>query len=326
MSNLKKNLIANLTGKSISAILSVIFVPYYVAIIGIESWGLVGFYITLTALLSLLDVGLGTTINREMARLCAQECQPSEARDLTRTLEVIYWATAVCIAFLILSCSSLLATHWIHAETLSKDTIKQAIYCMGFAFAVQWPSNLYAGGLTGLQKQVLLNVINLCVVVVRVFGLIGVLLYISPTIQMFFIWQMGVNLLQTFLTGLFLWKSLPTSKEPTQFDFNILKRLWRFTLGMSGIAILSLILTNLDKVILSKILPLEKFGYYSLAASVVAGLYYITGSVFSAFFPHFSKLVALRRDTETKRHLSSQLSIDVSPDCSSGNNDCIILA
>ena len=42
--------------------------PFYIKLLGIEAYGLVGFYVTLLAALQVLDLGISPTINREMAR------------------------------------------------------------------------------------------------------------------------------------------------------------------------------------------------------------------------------------------------------------------
>jgi O-antigen/teichoic acid export membrane protein len=56
---------------------------------------------------------------------------------------------------------------------------------------------------------------------------------------------------------------------------------------------MALLLTQLDKIILSKMLSLEFFGYYTLATTVSNGLSIITGSVFTVMFPSFSQRVAI---------------------------------
>lgn len=309
MSSIKKNLLANFGGKCIQALLSFVFTPLYVSLIGVESWGLVGFYTTLSVLLSFLDMGLGTTINREMARLSIQENSAREIRRTTRTIEIIYWGVAGIIALLMPMFSSFIAHSWVHVGALSEETIQQAICFMGFAFAIQWPANLYGCGLMGLQRQVLVNGLVTSISIFRTLGLLISLIYISPTVQMFFFWHICVNIFQTILVGIILWKSLPKDTEPARFDMEILRRLWRFTMGISGITILSIILTQLDKVILSKMLPLEKFGLYSLACTVAAGLYFISGPIFSSFFPRFAELISQGDTTKLKKiyHESSQI-------------------
>ena len=44
------------------------------------------------AFLSLLDLGLSATVNREMARLSACSGKLKEMRDLLRTMEWAYWS------------------------------------------------------------------------------------------------------------------------------------------------------------------------------------------------------------------------------------------
>jgi O-antigen/teichoic acid export membrane protein len=78
---------------------------------------------------------------------------------------------------------------------------------------------------------------------------------------------------------------------------------------MTGISVLVVILTQIDKVILSKMLTLEMFGYYSLAATVASGLYIIISPIFSAIFPHFTQLVSQGDEKELTGiyHKSCQL-------------------
>jgi O-antigen/teichoic acid export membrane protein len=79
---------------------------------------------------------------------------------------------------------------------------------------------------------------------------------------------------------------------------------------MSGISISAIILTQLDKVILSKILSLEMFGYYTLAGVVCSAVpLMLVGPVFNAMLPRFTSLHALNDETALKLlyHQSSQL-------------------
>jgi O-antigen/teichoic acid export membrane protein len=67
---------------------------------------------------------------------------------------------------------------------------------------------------------------------------------------------------------------------------------------MTGIAALTTILTQLDKVILSKMLTLESFGYYTLVFSLASILSQLVTPVSSALFPKFSQIVAGGERTE----------------------------
>jgi O-antigen/teichoic acid export membrane protein len=133
---------------------------------------------------------------------------------------------------------------------------------------------------------------------------------VSPTITAFFTWQIIVSALSLIIFTASLWRSLSPADRPPVFNPNLLRNIWRFAAGMSGIALSAIILTQLDKVILSKLLTLEMFGYYTIAgaaSSVIPTL--LGGPVFNAIFPRFTSLIALNDDIGLKLlyHQSSQL-------------------
>jgi O-antigen/teichoic acid export membrane protein len=162
--------------------------------------------------------------------------------------------------------------------------------------------------LIGLQKQVLLNIVNICIGTLRGAGAVLILWLASPTIQAFLLWQLGVGIIHSLVFALFLWRSLPQSEKRSLFQFQLIRSIWRFTAGMTGISLLAVILTQLDKVILSKLLSLEMFGYYSLASLIAMSLGRIFTPVFFSIYPKFTQLVSLNDLNELKRlyHQSCQ--------------------
>jgi O-antigen/teichoic acid export membrane protein len=78
---------------------------------------------------------------------------------------------------------------------------------------------------------------------------------------------------------------------------------------MTGITVLVTILMQLDKIILSRMLSLEMFGYYALASVVAMNLGRFVSPVFSATYPRLTNLVALGATEEIAGlyHKSAQL-------------------
>src|ERR1700693_438996 len=97
MSIVRRNIIANVAGRGWSALLSLAVVPVYIHFLGIEAYGLIGFFLSLMAILSLLDLGLGAALNRKFAQYSALSGKAQEMRDLLRTLETIYWLIGIAI-------------------------------------------------------------------------------------------------------------------------------------------------------------------------------------------------------------------------------------
>jgi len=293
MSQLKRNIIANYTGKAWTALMSLAFIPLYIKFIGIEAYGLIGFFVTLQGMFALLDLGLTTTLNRELARYSAQPGQEQKMCDLVRTLETIYWVIAILISITIILLAPFIANDWINAESLSVETVEQSVILLGIVIAFRWPLKFYSGGLMGLQRQILYNVLESGFATLRGVGAVLVLWLISPTIEAFFIWQVIISLFSTVLMALVLWGSLPKIKRSARFSKQLLHSIWRFATGMTSISALWIILIQLDKILLSTLLPLKMFSYYMLANVVVSVLNYFIAPIFTALFPRFSQLIAL---------------------------------
>ncbi len=267
-------------------------VPLYIHFLGVEAYGLIGFYVMLQTMLQVLDLGVSPTMNREMARYSVQPEKADEARDLVRTLEVGYWLIGIVIGIALIAASPWVATHWIKVGALPIRGVTQALMLMGVLAAFQWPVSFYQGGLMGLHKQVLLNVLRIVSATVSNGGAVLVLWLVSPTIQAFFLWLVATNAMVVVLWTSFLWKNLPAATRASQFDFSLVRNMGRFAAGMSGIVAFSLILGQADKVILSRVLSLRFFSYYTIGGMFGAGLVMVVSSVFSIIYPRLSALVA----------------------------------
>lgn len=296
--SVRNNIIANFVGKAWTGVLSLAFVPLYIKLMGVEVYGLLGIFMSLSALLSLLDMGLSATLSRELSRLSTEENSAQESRNLVRTFEVVYWVTGFLIGIVVVALAPLITKYWINSTSVSSEMIEHAIIIMGVSIAFQWPGTIYSGGLMGLQQQVLLNVIRSVLVTAQHGGAVLVLLLISPSILLFFLWQSFVGLLTTIALAVWLWKSLPKARRPVSFDKRLLVKNWRFASGMMGISLVTILLTQLDKIILSKMLTLEMFGYYMLAFNVANTLINLATPIFSALFPKFSQLVATGEESK----------------------------
>ncbi|MBI5251277.1 MAG: oligosaccharide flippase family protein [Desulfomonile tiedjei] len=291
MSQFKWNIAANYFGRGWLGVTNLLCVPLYAKFMGVESYGLVGFFGVLQSSFLILEIGLYTTLNRELARLAKAQGSEEVSRDVVRTLETIYWMGSVLIAVIVYLIAPYVAVHWLKTELLPTSTLETAIMLMGIAMALEGPHALYNSGLMGLQKQVLVNCISSVFITLRCFGAIAVLWGVSPTIEAYLWWQIPVSAARTLTTAVFLQKNMPSIGRRARFDKRHFRALWKFSLGVSGAAILTLLLTQGDKILLSKMLTLETFGYYNLAWVLgfsLVGL--LVDPIKDASFPRFSQL------------------------------------
>ncbi|HJQ36091.1 MAG TPA: oligosaccharide flippase family protein [Thermoanaerobaculia bacterium] len=294
---LRRNVIANSVGTLWSTLLAIAVVPVYLKILGIGAYALVGFAATLQTLFLLFDLGLATTTNREMARLAALPDKTEEMRSLLGLLERLYWLAAAVIAAVIFLLAPWIAVHWLHSSEVPAQTVANAIRLMAPVIALQFPFALYQGTLLGLQRHPELNVTLVIGSSIRLLAAVPFLIYVAPAIEAFFVMQIIGMLVQTILARVQVLRALsPVSGPVPAMRLRELARVRRFALGMAAISIAAALVMQIDKVIVSRLLSLEDFGYYTIATSIASGLTILAAPVFASIFPRFSQLVAISDD------------------------------
>jgi len=282
--------VAGLANSVWSGLVGLAVVPFYLKYLGVEAYGLIGFFVTTQALLQILDMGLAPTVNREVARYSASG-EIKAVAGLVHTLAIIYWAIAAGIAVLLATLSPVIADHWLQSNELGQESVSRAVLLIGLVIASRWPVGLYQGVLIGAQQIVLSSALNITMITTAGVGAVVILAFVSPSIEAFFLWQVGISLVYTGVVRWAAWRIVGGSMK-RQFSVAELKRVWRFSAGLSGIAISGLVFTQLDKVVLSKMLDLSDFGHYMLAAVLSGGLYLMITPTFNVLYPRLTSLVA----------------------------------
>jgi len=125
--SVRHNIIANFAGKTSRGIFNLAFIPIYIKLMGVEVYGLLGIFMSLSALFVVLDMGLSTTLNRELSRLSVIENSAQESRNLVRTFEIVYWAIGIVIGVFVIILAPLIAKYWINSTNVSNEIIERAL-------------------------------------------------------------------------------------------------------------------------------------------------------------------------------------------------------
>lgn len=309
MTGVKRNIVVNYLGQTWVAAMGLAFIPVYIRYLGMEAYGLIGLFAVMQSWLSLLDMGMTPTLNREMARFTAGARSSQSLHDLLRSMEMLCLCLVVAIILTVWLASDWLASDWLKTNQLSIETVSQSLSVMGVVVALRFAEGIYRGSLFGLQKQVWYNGASAILATVRQVGAVAILAWISPTIHAFFLWQAIVSLLTVAVFALRIHQVLPEKTCTPKFSLESLAEVWKFSVGIMGITLLSVLLTQVDKLILSRMLTLESFGYYTLAATIATVLYMAIGPITQAIYPRMVELVAQDKQVSlvTLYHQGSQL-------------------
>ncbi|MBB5700144.1 oligosaccharide flippase family protein [Sphingomonas yantingensis] len=305
---LRVNLIANYLGQGWTAAANVIFIPAYIHYLGIESFGLIGVFAIILSASSLLDAGLTPTLNRELAIFQAGGHSVRHARDLVRTANTLCVIVLVAISLAGLLLAPLLARYWIGARALSNATIVQSLFLMILVAALRIVEGVQRGALLGLQRHVLLNMLSIFTVSLRAGGVIVPLAFVSATPQMFFAWQAGVSAFSVLAFAFCVHASLPRQSGKARFDPAIVRSLRGFAGGVLGATALAVFLTQADKILLVKLIPLDQFSAYALATAIAAGLYQLVAPVAQSYYPMLtSRIAGDQKQLAATYHQGSQI-------------------
>nr|WP_310524765.1 oligosaccharide flippase family protein [Polymorphobacter sp.] len=307
--SIKRNIAANYVGQGVASLLSLALVPVYIRYLGIEAYSLVGLFAVIQAWMALLDAGMAPTLGREMARFTAGTVTVQAIRDLLRSIETLYLGMAALVALSLTWAADFLARHWLNIDRLPVEVVIGALSMLGVVVALRFCEGIYRSALMGLQQQVWINTMMVIVAVSRSLGALGVLAMVSPTVQAFFAWQGLISVLSLGAMMVRLHRSLPRAPRPARFSLASLATVRRFAGGVFGITILSMMLMQIDKLLLSRLIGLTDFGYYMLAATIAGGLWLVGAPVVLAVAPVLVRLTEAGDETQLSvtYHKASQL-------------------
>lgn len=292
--SLRKNILANYVSQFYVTLISIVMVPIYIKYMGAEAYGLVGFFAMLQAWFMLLDMGLSPTMARETARFRGGATDALSYRRLVRTLEGVFLVVALVGGVAMFSASSYIARDWLQASELPIAEVRTAVQLMAIIIGVRWMCGLYRGAISGSERLVWLSGYNSAIASLYVVVVLPVLMFVSVTPTVFFGSQLCVVVIE--LAGLlfYTYRLLPDIAEGQQlpWDWTPLKPVLKFSLTIAFTSSVWVIVTQTDKLVLSKILPLAEYGYFTLAVLAASGVIIVSGPISGAIMPRMSNLEA----------------------------------
>lgn len=291
MSSVRINIASNFLARGVSAVLSLVLVPIYIGVLGIEAYGLIGFLVALQAALAVFDMGMGATLNREIARLAADAPQRQKIGEFVRTAEILCWLVGSSMALVLWLLGPWVSDYWIRPGQIGQEAVREAISLFSIVIFFQWPQTFYRNGLMGLQEQVICNIATIFFVVIQGVGAVIVLSTISSTIWALLLWQAFANGLQTAVIGRLLWRRLPIGAGQPRFCLESLRPVIGFATSMSLTSVTVILLGQMDKMLLGRLLPLDVFGQYVLAITITSALSIPAAPITDAVLPRYVYLV-----------------------------------
>lgn len=276
------------------SIIGVIIFPMYLEYIGGEAYGLIGFFVLLQAWMLLFDMGMSPTLSRQVA-ISNSNAECDNLRRLLRSLETIFLTIAIIISLIMVVFRLNIAQSWLKVTELDINDVAICIALMGVMLSMRWFSSLYKSGINGYEKQVWVNILNIIIITLRMPTALVIFIFYSKSIVVYFIYQFIISILEIFLLNRKMYSCLPRVHNKYKIppiSYEIIKIVMPFALSTAYTAGIWVFLTQLDKLLLSKILTLSSFGYFSLIVTLVGGILMLSTPVSNAILPRLTGLLS----------------------------------
>jgi O-antigen/teichoic acid export membrane protein len=291
--SLKWNASANFLGLGYTTIIGVAILPLYLQYLGAEAFGLVGFFMVLQAWMQIFDMGMSPLLSRQAAQARGENAGYLGLRRLLRSLELIIVSIALLIFASMAAGSVWITNNWLNVASLDSGKVANCLVLMGAIIGLRFLASLYRSGIQGMENQVLLNVANIVLVSVKFVGALLLMRFLTQDIFHFFVYQLCVGFLELVVVATMVYRFIPgTDTVGFALFWGALKPVLPFAGGIAYTAAIWVLLTQLDKLVLSNVLPLSEYGYFSIVAIVATGISQIGAPISQAILPRMTFLLS----------------------------------
>jgi len=297
---LKKNIIANYLGQFYLIIIGIVVVPFYLQYLGEEAYGLVGFFALVQSWMLLLDMGISPTLSREVAKVKAKKNSDDviKFKYLLHSLEFIFILISLFVAVNIIFFSDWISASWLKVETLDLNTVAYCISLIGVMIGLRFLTSLYKSGIIGTEEQVWLNKVNIAIATLKFVGVIFILHFISNDIKYFFEYQFFIAIIEFLFFTIKFYSSMKIGRFQFYFSYEKVKPILPFAMSIAYTGGIWIFITQLDKLLLSGILPLKEYGYFALLGMVANAIIQISAPISSAILPRMTNLYTQGKERE----------------------------
>ncbi|MDG4551368.1 MAG: hypothetical protein P9F19_18115 [Candidatus Contendobacter sp.] len=306
---MKQILISSYTAQAYISLIGIVLMPIYLHYLGIEAFGLIGFFLMLQGWLQLLDLGLTPTLSREMSLFRAGTYSAQDAWQRLRSLEWILGGLAILFIVSFWFFQGWIAINWLKVQNLEIGLVTTCVFLMGLAGTLRWLTGLYRAGLVGLEKQLWVNGSLVVFTTLKFVVVLPVIAIADSPPLAFFEFQALICFAELSVFAWMLYRSLPGYPRSILPCPVALKVMWPTASAMAFMAGMWVFLTQIDKLILSRILSLEAFGYFTLAVAAAGGVLALVPPLNQVLQPRMTILVAQGRDGELRElyQISTQI-------------------
>ncbi|MEX9871334.1 lipopolysaccharide biosynthesis protein [Providencia huaxiensis] len=289
------------------SILPLIFIPLILGILGAEKYGMLAFYYMLIGLLGLLDAGISGTFLKLISTNKNKKNNYKKVTILFFKVLILFSFIALLIQLFFHFNSDFIVTKWLNTKIDYEESIF-AIKAIGIIIAFLYIKSYLVSFLYGMEKQELVAVWNIIYSSFFYFGGYLIIRYIDNSLYGFFSLMKLISIFDIiviFLITISIYiqhlnrlnkkgkKYLDTELEEKQEDLTF-KNIFKFSIQLSGLSIIWVIATQIDKFVLSNYILLTEYAKYQIAVQLSSVIAIFSAPISQILLPRLSRLYSER--------------------------------
>lgn len=298
---LLQNIVSNYATMIWMAVLSVVTVPVYLRLLGADQWAIVAACLTMQGFLLLIDIGFSQLLPRALARAFGNANAEARCFEVYTRLYITLGLVGVVIAQVAVAPA---VHHWFKVPSSSVGALAMALRLVTLQFLFQFSNNANIGYWNGVQLQKRGNTRQCLFATARhLVALSSVWLiqrsalsYIIPFVLFAFVeWLANTWSIRRE----FRKRGVEMPKVQLSEVLLAMKDGGGLTLGI----LVGMVVSQLDRIVLSTALDLTRYGYYLIVANLGMAFNQLQYPLMRAYFPRIVQEEATKSVSVKSRRL-----------------------
>lgn len=294
--SISKHTTYNLAGSVIPIGVTLITVPLYLEVVGLERYGILNICWVVLGYVGFLDLGLGPAVSQKIA---------SAGNDDGDGAEAVFW-TAVWLSLAAGFVSALLvyagAAAYFASGSLASpfsEEIREAVPLLGLMLPIGMLSGVAAGALQGRQRFLALNLISSTSATLTLVLPLAAAYFWAPTLSALLVGALAARMFGLILNYWTSFRAVPLSR-PAFPKRTLVPALMKLGGWMTVSTALTPFFVTIDRLAIGAMIGAAAVAAYAIPSSLIARMAIVPWGLASALFPRF----AAGSEAE-RRHLMS---------------------
>lgn len=287
-SQFRQNIISNYLSVLWMGGLSLALIPIYLRLLGPSQWGLVAVCMSMQAFMSLLDMGFGQIMPRDIARVC------DRPQETARTF-IMFSRAYLGLGLIGLLFGQLaipwVVDSWLHQGQVAVQGAALAFRLVLAQFLFQFANNAHIGYWNGLQAQRLANIRQCIFATAKHLAALTAIVAWDASATAYLLPFVFVSMVEYLANRRTVRREIAASSapDPTFEDYKGLAS----QAGLLSIGVLvGMLVSQVDRIVLSRAVDIAAFGRYVIVANLGLAFMQLQYPLVRAYFPRIVRAEA----------------------------------